>query len=93
MQLNGQFALCPATMECPAVYNRENNFIIKNTIILNIIYNMINHRGTEVFMCIILVLLKRSDGLSWLYKVYNKILVTSGGCQLIINFPFLITRD
>jgi hypothetical protein len=43
-------------------YNWENNFIIKNAIILNIIH-VFNLRDTEVVMCMILVLLKRTDDL------------------------------
>jgi hypothetical protein len=42
----------------------ENIVIIKNAIILNIIHDIFNLRDTEVLICIILVLLKRSDGLN-----------------------------
>jgi hypothetical protein len=41
-----------------------NSVIIKNTIILNIIHNIFNLRDTEVVICILLVLLKRADGLN-----------------------------
>jgi len=39
------------------------NVIIKNAMILNIIYNIFNLRYTEVVICIILVILKRVVGL------------------------------
>ena len=58
-------------------YNWENNFIIKNAIILNIIHVfnlrdtevvvcmiLVNLRDTEVVVCMILVLLQRTDDLN-----------------------------
>jgi len=45
-------------------YNPANNVIIRNAIILNIIHIMLNLRDTEVTICIILVLLNRTDGLN-----------------------------
>ena len=41
-----------------------NSVIIKNAIILNIIHNIFIIRDTEVDICIILVLLKKGDGLN-----------------------------
>ena len=42
-------------------YNQANIVIIKNAMILNIMHDIINIRGTEVVICIMLVLLKRAD--------------------------------
>ena len=45
-------------------YNRTNNVIIQNAIILNIMHNIFDFRGTEFAIYMILVLLKRADGLN-----------------------------
>jgi len=50
-------------------YNRANNVIIKNAIILNIIHNIFYVRDTEVVICIVLVLLKRVDGLNYYLNI------------------------
>jgi len=45
-------------------YNQANSVITKNAIILNIIHNIFNLRDTEVVVCILIILLKKADGLN-----------------------------
>jgi len=44
--------------------NWAKNVVIKNAIMLNIMHNIFDLRDTESFICIILVLLKKTDGIS-----------------------------
>jgi len=46
------------------IYNRANKVIIKNAIILKIMYNIFLLRATEAVICIILVLLKSAYSLN-----------------------------
>jgi hypothetical protein len=44
-------------------YNWVSSLVIKNALILNFINNIFNLRSTKIVMRIILVLLKRADGI------------------------------
>jgi hypothetical protein len=50
-------------------YNWAINVIIKNTIICNVINDIYNSSDIEVVICIILVLFKRADDVSYYVNI------------------------
>jgi hypothetical protein len=45
-------------------YNWANSVILKNAVILNFIHNIFNFRDIEFVICIILISLKKVDGIN-----------------------------
>ena len=45
-------------------YNRARSSIIKNVLILSNVHNIFNPRDTEVVICVMLIILKRADGIN-----------------------------